>query len=273
MEKQILCSTGTFVGRLNGFDYSLIIRYKNEIMADGFELMMQKAFYGRLSEIAEELNRADVTVKTIHFEKDITALLGLGDDEDKREGLRLFTDNVDMGRAVGAGKAVFHLWDGRFSYEQVENGIAMLETLYEICEKRNIELLVEGVPCKTSPYSLICEIAEKYPFSRFTFDTRHSDFMKETDTFFQSPLWEKRIGHIHVSDHSGKTAEGMWGVTRPILHPGEGLIDFEKCFSAARRCECDTVTLESPVMFPDGTLDISKLNRTLTFLNKMMKFS
>lgn len=271
MEKQILCSTGAFVGRANGFNHRLIIKHKNEIKADGFELMIQKAFYGRLTEIAEELNRADVPVKTIHFEKDITALLGLGDDEDKREGLRLFTDNVDMGCAVGAKKAVFHLWDGRFSYEQVKNGITLLETLYEICEKRNMELLVEGVPCKTSPYSLTCEIAETYPFSRFTFDTRHSDFMKETDTFFRSPLWEKRIGHIHVSDYSGKTAEGMWGVTRPILHPGEGLVDFETFFAAAKRCECDTVTLESPIMFPNGTLDISKLNRTLTFLNKMMK--
>ncbi|MBQ8497476.1 MAG: sugar phosphate isomerase/epimerase [Clostridia bacterium] len=268
MEKQILCSTGTIVGRANGFDHRLIIKYKDEIEADGFELMMLKAFYGRLPEIAEELNRADVPIRTIHFEKDITALLGLGDEEDRREGLRLFADNVDMGRAVGAKKAVFHLWDGRFSAEQVESGILLLETLYEICEKRGVELLVEGVPCKTSPYALVCEIAEKYLSSRFTFDTRHSDFMGETDTFFESPLWQNRIGHIHVSDYSGETAEGMWGVTRPILHPGEGLIDFEKFFTAAARCACDTVTLESPVMFPDGTHDILKLNRTLSLLKK-----
>ena len=89
MENQILCSTGTIVGRVNGFDHRLIIKYKDEIEADGFELMMQKAFYGRLSEIAGELNRAAVPIRTIHFEKDITALLGLGGAEERQEGLRL----------------------------------------------------------------------------------------------------------------------------------------------------------------------------------------
>ncbi len=271
MENQILCSTGTIVGRANGFDHRLIIKYKNEIEADGFELMMLKAFYGRLPEIADELNRAGVPIRLIHFEKDITALLGLGDGEDRREGLRLFTDNVDMGRAVGAKAAVFHLWDGRFSWERVESGISLLETLYEICEARGIELLVENVPCKTSPYALVSEIAEKYPSARFTFDTRHADFMKESEIFLASPLWRSRIAHIHVSDHAGTTAEGMWGVTRPILHPGEGKIDFMRLFSRMAAWAGNTVTLESPVMHADGTHDISKLNATLTFLRENMK--
>lgn len=271
MENQILCSTGTIVGRANGFDHRLIIGYKDAIEADGFELMMLKAFYGRLPEIAGELNRAGVPIRTIHFEKDITALLGLGGEEERREGLRLFTDNVDMGRAVGAEKSVFHLWDGRFSRERVESGIALLETLYEICDKRGVELLVENVPCKTSPYLLVSEIAQRYPNARFTFDTRHTSFMNEIDTFLESPLWQKRIGHLHISDYSGETAPGMWGVTRPILHPGEGLIDFDALFAKMPPYHGGTVTLESPVMLPDGSHDIPKLNRTLAFLRGKMK--
>lgn len=268
MENQILCSTGTIVGKANGFDHRLIVKYKNEIEADGFELMMLKAFYGRLSAIAEELGRACVPIKTIHFEKDITALLGLGGEEDRREGLRLFEENADMGQAVGAEKAVFHLWDGRFSYERVESVIALLETLYEICEKRGIELLTESVPCKTSPYELVCEIAKRYPDARFTFDIRHSHFMGEVERFFESPLWQKRVGHIHISDYSGQTAEGMWGVTRPILHPREGIIDFDSFFEAMPPYNGKTVTLESPVMHQDGTHDIPKLNQTLAFLRE-----
>jgi sugar phosphate isomerase/epimerase len=270
MANMILCSTGTIVGKANGFDHRLIIRYRDEIDADGFELMMLKAFYGRLSDIANDLNRADVPIRTIHFEKDITALLGLGSDEDRREGLRLFTSNIEMGNAVGAQKAVFHLWDGRFSAEQVKSSISLLDTLYEICKRKNIELVVETVPCKTSPFAIVSEIAETYPDARFTFDTRHVDFCKETTAFFSSALWN-RIGHLHISDYSGETVPGMWGVTRPILHPGEGIIRFDKLFDDMPAYLGETVTLESPVMFPDGSHDIRKLNQTLDYLRQKTK--
>ena len=273
MGKKILCSTGTIVGRANGFDHTLIARYADSICADGYELMMLKAYYGRLAEICRMLSRTLLPVYTIHFEKDITALLGLGDEEDRKEGLRLFTENADMAQAIGAKAAVFHLWDGRFLPERLQKSIDLLETLYEICDRRSVELLVENVPCKTSPYSSVLEIAQRYPSSRFTFDTRHADFIGETSLFFESEIWKKRIGHIHVSDHCGTTAPGMWGVTRPIVHPGEGKIDFDRLFEVMPWFDGDTVTLESPVMLPDGTHDLEKLNATLSFLrSKMTKY-
>ena len=119
METQILCSTGTLVGRANGYDYHVIIENRNAVAADGFELMMLKAWYDKLPEVADALERAGVKTPTIHFEKDVGALLSLGSEEDKEEGLRLFTLNADMAKAVGAEKAVFHLWDGRFSEAQL----------------------------------------------------------------------------------------------------------------------------------------------------------
>jgi sugar phosphate isomerase/epimerase len=93
----------------------------------------------------------------------------------------------------------------------------------------------------------------------------------ETDRFLQSEIWRKRIGHIHVSDHCGLTVPGMWGVTRPIVHPGEGKIDFDEFFNKMPPYDGETVTLESPVMLPDGTHDLEKLNRTLSFLREKMK--
>lgn len=271
MKTKILCSTGTIVGKANGFDYRLILKYRNEIEADGFELMMLKAFYGNLPLIASELNAGGVSIDAIHFEKDITALLGLGDADDREEGLRLFTENAEMGYMVGAKKAVFHLWDGRFSPERVEMAVSLLDVLYEICEKRGISLLVENVPCKTSPYETIRRMAQTYPCAKFTFDTRHASFRGESDLFLESPLWRSQIGHIHVSDYSGETVAHMWGVTRPILHPGEGIIDFDAFFDRMPPYAGDTLTLESPVMRSDGTHDIEKLNRTLRFLHEKMK--
>ncbi|MBR7162272.1 MAG: hypothetical protein IKD07_07640 [Clostridia bacterium] len=273
MKKTILCSTGTIVGKANGFNYRLIPQYRDEICADGFELMMLKAYYGNMPKIASALDRAAIHVPMIHFEKDITALLGLGTKEDLYEGLRMFAENADMGKAVGAKGAVFHLWDGRFDKNHLENGIPLLETLYEICEKRGLELFVENVPCRRSPYENILSIAEKYPTARFTFDTRHADFIGETERFLESPLWKTKIGHLHVSDHCGQTVPGMWGVTRPILHPGEGNIDFHSLFSSMPPYNGETATLESPVMLPDGTHDLDRLNRSLSFMRKYLNGS
>ncbi len=272
MKRELLCSTGTLVGRANGFDHTIVCKHHKEIEADAFELMMLAAFYGKMDEVARDLTRAGVDIRAIHFEKDITALLGLHGEEERREGLCRFTQNAEMGRHVGAEKAVFHLWDGRFSPEQVENVIVLLEDLYEICEKNGLELLVENVPCRVpTPYENVAEAAKRYKEARFTFDTRHCHLLGQIETFFQSELWASRIGHIHVSDYSGETVPGMWGVTRPILHPGEGIIDFEKLFAEMPPCGAETLTNESPVIAADGTVNLEKLNKTLRYLCEKMK--
>lgn len=272
MSNRILCSTGTMVGRANGYDYHVIIENKDLPQADGFELMMLKAWYDKLPDVASALEKAGVRTPAIHFEKDIGALLGLGSEEDHEEGLRLFRINADMARAVGAEKAVFHLWDGRFSEKQIFQAIAGLSELYEICGSRGVELAVENVPSRApSPLDNMRSIAEKYPRARFTFDTRHAAYLGQCEAFFESELWQARICHFHVSDYSGETVPGMWGVTRPILHPGEGIIDFEALFAEMPAYHGGTVTLESPVLGEDGSLDLPKLVRSLAYLAEKMK--
>ncbi len=267
MKMKLLCSTGTLVGRANGYDHTLVVRHNEEIRADAFELMFVSAFYDKMPQVARDFSRGGVGIATIHFEKDITALLGLYGREERREGLKRFTQNVQLGEALGADKAVYHLWDGRFSSEQIDGGISLLETLYEICDRHGMSLMVENIPSRTpSPYENVEAVAARYPEAAFTFDTRHAHVMGQLDTFFASPLWRTRIGHLHVSDYSGETVPGMWGVTRPILHPGEGIIDFDALFSAMPSHGADTLTLESPVVAADGSVDIGRLNRTLDFL-------
>ena len=271
MPTKILCSTGTLVGRANGYNHRIVTENHKNIDADGFELMMLCAYYERLSEVIRDFEKADVNVETIHFEKNITALLGLGNLEDRAEGLRIFRTNAMAGKEIGAKTAVFHLWDGRFSPEQTESVLTLLEVLYEICEENGVTLMVENVPARVpSAYENVAEAARRYPHARFTFDTRHAHVMGQCETFFESPLWV-RIGHIHVSDYSGETVPEMWGVTRPILHPGEGIIDFDALFAAMPPFHGDTVTLESPVMHRDGTVDIPKLSRSLQALKARFK--
>ena len=72
---------------------------------------------------------------------------------------------------------------------------------------------------------------------------------------------------MHISDFNG--IRGGYYI-RPILHPGEGVTDFERFFELFRNYN-DTITLESPVMSEDG-LDIEKLNKSLEYLkNKTSK--
>lgn len=260
------------IGRANGYDYHVIIENRNAVNADGFELMMLKAWYDKLPEVAAALEKADVYTPTIHFEKDVGALLGLGSAEERRDGMALFTQNADMAKAVGAEKAVFHLWDGRFTPAQITDMLSLLETLYEICDKRGVRLAVENVPCREpSPFDNILAISAAYPDAGFTFDTRHASYVNQCGVFFDSDIWETRICHLHVSDYSGETVPGMWGVTRPILHPGEGIIDFESLFDQMPPYHGGTVTLESPVLSADGSLDLSRLNLSLDYLKEKMK--
>lgn len=271
MKMQLLCSTGTLVGRANGYDHTLVVKHKSEIEADGFELMFVAAFYEKMAQVARDLSRADVHVRTIHLEKDITALLGLHGEDERREGLLRFTKNVELGEELGADKAVYHLWDGRFSAAQIARGIDLLEQLYEISDRHGMTLVVENIPSRTpSPFDNTKAVAARYPNAFFTFDTRHAHYMGQVETFFESNLWRERIGHLHVSDYSGQTVPGMWGVTRPILHPGKGIIDFEKLFSDMPECPADTLALESPVVGADGSVDIPWLNASLRYLSALL---
>lgn len=269
---QILCSTGTLVGRANGYDHRVILENKNAVEADGFELMMLSAWYGKLPEVAKALEKAHVETPIIHFEKDVAPLLFLGTEATAKEGLSLFRENVKMGTMVGARGAVFHLWDGRFSEEKLARALAMADTLYEICDREGIRLLVENVPCRVrSPFSLVELLSERFPTAHFTFDTRHASFMGECDCFFESELFRRSVGHLHFSDYTGQMLPDKWGVTRPIVQPGEGIIDFDSLFAKMPDFDGKTATLESPVLQADGTVDLEKLNRSLRFLAKMMK--
>ncbi len=272
MENEILCSTGTFIGRANGYDYRKIIETHREIRADGFELMMLKAWDGSLLRIAHELEAAGVRTPTLHIEKDVGAALFLGDEDEYRAGLCAMTESAEMARAIGAKKAIFHLWDGRFDEAHVRRAIDGLTPLYEIFDTRGVALLVENVPCRApSPFDGATEIAARYPGASFIFDLRHGSFLGECDRFYESDLWQTRVSHLHISDHIGQTAPNMWGVTRPIVQPGEGIADIPALLSALARYHGGTVALESPALSADGVIHLDTLNRSMDFLYRTMK--
>lgn len=263
---RLYASTGTFIGRANGFDFTIIAKKAPDISSDGFELMMLPAWYGRLQEAARVLKSAKVYTPVMHFDKEIGNLLSLGEVEESK---RLFSVNCAFANSVGAHRGVLHLWGGMPSDCAFGVNASALPFFYAKAKEYDIEIMVENIPCRMkTPLERLREIKAEHKNATFVFDTRFAAFSGEIDSFFNAgDMWNGAISHIHISDYNGKSAEK--GLIRPILHPGEGVIDFEDFFERLPRYR-GTVTLESPVLSAEGDIDVNKLNATLSYLKRKL---
>lgn len=258
-------STGTMVGRANGYDHRVITDNFRSLDCDGFELMLLPAWYGRLDTVAKDIRAAEVYVPVVHFDKEIGITLAEGNKYLISGAMAKFSENVKTAEAVGAKKAVFHLWGGAKSDSNIDTAIGLLPEMRHICTECGVSLMIENIPCVYSdPLSVWKKIAAAVPDMKFIFDTRFGAFHGQCADIFASPLW-KSVIHIHVSSYSGGKNE--WGLIRPILHPGEGTIDFDSLISSMPSYK-ESVTLESPVLAVDGSLDLEKLQRSVNYLRE-----
>lgn len=163
---------------------------------------------------------------------------------------------------------MFHLWGGKFSDSAIDDSVKFVPYFYEMCDKAGVDLLIENIPARENgPFSCFEKIKKAYPHARFIYDTRFGEFHGESRKLFASDFW-RDVRHIHISSFDGRMNE--WGLLRPILHPGEGIIDFDSLIGDMPEYGA-SVTLESPVLSDDGSIDIDKLNRSLSYLKE--KFS
>lgn len=267
---ELFCSTGTLVGRVCNYDYSLINKYipvlYEEGLIDGMELMMIPFYYDKIDEILKTVLSCNVPTPIIHCEKEIGVLLSNCDPNSTKRALEMLEINCMVGKKVGAKKMVFHLWGGLESDSHIDYNISILPQIIEMTKKYNLKLLIENIPCTT--YSGLENWRKLYKFLpniEFIFDTRFGAFHDETEEILNEPIWDY-INHMHISDYSSFPRD--FSKIRPILHPGEGVIDFDFIFSSLKANKYNgSVTLESPVMTPDGA-DIEKLRATLKYLRK-----
>ena len=273
MNNKVYCSTGTIIGSENDFDWNLIIENKNNIAADGFELMMLKVYYDQFREMEKRFAAENMLFPVIHAGKNIGDLLSHADRESTDEAIRLFELNCEFGVNIGAEKIVLHLWGGVDSDKNIEHNINICETLLKISRKYNITLLIENIPCIVNdPLSYWNILENRYPDLRFIADTRFLGFHSQTEEIFESRWFDKgKITHMHVSDFTGpprNASTGHWAL-RPILHPHEGIIDMDTLLTKASEKYNGSITLESPVINSDGSLDIEKLNNSINYIKKV----
>ncbi len=270
---KIYCSTGVMVGRINNNDYTLIAKHFPNLMKkgliDGAEFMFAHSFYDKLDDIFNILSHIDVPFDVIHCDKEIGVMLSECNDEISKNALNLLEVNCAFGKRLGAKKGVFHLWGSVNSDSHIEYNISYLPKIIEMFEKYGIQLLIENIPCTChSGLDNWHKIMNLYPNAEFVFDTRFGAFHDEINKTLHEPIWD-RIKHIHISDYSSYPRD--FSKIRPILHPCEGVIDFNALFDGLSRVNYhESFTLESPVM-QQGCIDINKLENTLEYLNKKVK--
>ena len=269
MKNKILCSTGTSIGRENNCDYRIMADIAPKLDCDGFELMMLKAYYEHLDEIPKFFSGTDMVFPVIHADKQIGDLISKNEDGDADEAIRRFEVNCRLGYDMKCERIVLHLWGGIASDRTIQLNIDFAERLLPIAEKYGLRLTVENIPCVIAdPLSHWKILAERYPELDFIFDTRFGGFHTQLTQAVNDGWMGTRVKHMHVSDFTGPPRD--FTTLRPILHPGEGIVDLDGFFALAAPVYSGTITLESPVINPDGSLDIVKLNNSLKYIRKQV---
>ena len=285
MKKRVLlASTGTIVGRINGFNVHLVTEILPPLMEEGLiaggELMMLNSYYDRMEAVAKEWREAGIPFPLIHCEKDVGAFLsdaGAQHADGDREGARktlshaldLFQKNCEMAALAGSSRMVFHLWGGMNSDERLDYNLGVLPALLEKTKEYGLRLLIENVPAALAdPLSNWQKLSPFYPELGLVYDTRFGHLHRQMEETFADGGVTPHIKHIHISDHRGAYRE--FSSLRPILHPGEGDVDFD---AFARLLDGigyeSTVTLESPVI-RENSADGEKLKKTLNNLHTFL---
>ena len=68
---EILCSTGTMIGRPNGRNFRLLETFSRQLECDGFEFMMYSSWYDEVEALIVELKAMQLYIPVMHCEKHI----------------------------------------------------------------------------------------------------------------------------------------------------------------------------------------------------------
>ena len=281
MKRPLYCSTGALVGRVNGYDWRGALRIIRSLNDGGFcrglELMMLPVYYDAMPEVTDAVKNCGVPAPVIHCEKEVGTVLSdagaLRDEgreaesaEMKAEAVRLFRLNCAFAEELAIPRMVLHLWGGRTSDSHIGFNIETLPELSEIARSHGVRLLIENVPSSSGdPLSNWKRLLPSLGDGGLIFDSRFGQLHGQIAETLTDPAVTPRIEHVHISDYGGGLRD--FSALRPILHPGEGTIDFPALAALLDGMGyAGSVTLESPVMGENGW-DTDKLEKTFAYLS------
>lgn len=275
-KNKVLCSTGTVIGRTNNYDYTLIEQCSDKIKCCGFEFMIEPVWYGgdKLDEIASNLLPFNINFETMHMDKYIGEMISRNETGDIDGALRIFELNCAAASKLGVKLLVLHLWGGHPSDKNIGINIKTYADLLEIAGKYNLILTVENIVCNT--YNALIHMKKLYEIYgnniKFTFDVRQAEFHKMLkETCEADFLWENNlVPHMHIADYKGGYMD--WSRLRPVLHPGEGDVDFDYLANFLEKIHyAGSFTLEAGAKTETGGIDFEKLNKSLDFIYNIIK--
>lgn len=287
-KRKLYPSTGAMVGYSNGYDYRRAlreyVRLRGEGFIDGVELMMLRFYYDKIDTVANALNETGLVDPTsvIHCEKDVGTMLSdagvcraegkVAEEEDLwKTALDLFRLNCEMAEKTDLHRMVLHLWGGISSDANLDYNAEKLPILAKTAAESGVRLLIENIPSNhADPHTNWRRLIERgLPDNvGLIYDSRFGKLHDQMEETLSDPAVQSRLEHVHISDFAGTYRE--FAKLRPILHPGEGSVDFD---GLARLLDgmgyAGTVTLESPVMVGED-YDIAKLEKTLRYLRELL---
>ncbi len=266
----VYVSNGAFVTRYNGRDYRHIARYASEIEADGVEFLMYCVWKDEIPELRRFLLSTRLTFPVMHIDKEIGETLAARGLEGRDEALALLERDIGTACEIGAQKLVMHLWNGKYSDTRFDEALRLYGDMYERADKRGLLLTVENVTCVRNVCLEHLEaLKNAYPFARFTYDTKMAYLHHENELLAEESwrhlLSDGWITHLHVNDTLPDPAADRL----PIMHIGDGKVDFDSFFRLTHECGYSgSATVESTSVRTDGFVDINKLNRSISLVRK-----
>jgi sugar phosphate isomerase/epimerase len=269
---KLFCSTGTFSRHPDFTDYRAILEYGRGLSVDGLEVMFYESWYGSLEQVVADLVDSGLSYPVVHAEKSISNGLGRDDPAQLDLAYQRLEMNCRLAQEIGAESLVLHLWGWPESDKSFERNLDALPVCVDLAQRHNLDLAVETIPCVVSdPLTRVQQAVERDPRCRIALDTEFLALHGQEEAVFEADwLWcDARVVHVHIKDFDGQMhdAQGQ----RRYLQPGEGRIDFKQFFAALRAREYNgAVSLESPAIAHDGSVDIDTLGRSLAFIRDLM---
>jgi sugar phosphate isomerase/epimerase len=268
---QVLCSTGAFTRSSDPRSHEVILRYAQEFVADGLEIIFYPRWYQDQEPIVRALRRCSLPFPVLHGEKSIGDCFSSSLASEREQGVLRFEQNCAFAQQLGAQIAVLHLWGMPSSDLQLERNLQPLTRCLDLAEQYGLVLAIETIPCTyADPLSNVKRAVEHDPRARVALDTQFLVWHDQLEAVFTASwLWQARVvRHIHLKDNEGPfgSKEG-----RHYLHPGEGQIDFRRFVRQLRAAEFDgALSLEARAIDQEGGVDVARIQTSLQFMRDLI---
>ena len=270
----VYVSNGAFITRNNGRDYHLIDKYPRMLETDGVEFLMYFVWSDEVKELRRFLKGTRLYFPVTHMDKQIGETLSEFGLEGREKAMALFRRDLETACEIGSKKLVLHLWNGPHSDENFDASLELYEEMHELAAREGILLTTENVTCiKNVCLDHLKKMHRLFPFARFTYDTKMAHLHGENELLetekYVNLLSSGVICHLHMND-----SDILPDMSRlPIMHIGEGKVDFGRVFSLLKQIGyCGTATVESTSVNPDGSVDVEKLQRSINRVRAGLNF-